>query len=1016
MIRLFFLSLCLIYTMPSCVEVSAAKPEFLSAIPVLMVKTDTASRALQISKLNIDLKVTGNIATTTFDISFYNPADKILEGEFDFPLADGQNICRYALDINGILREGVVVEKATARVAFENIIRKGIDPGLVEKTRGNNFRTRIYPIPARGYKRVVIGIEQTLASVKEGLVYRLPLAADQPMKEFGITAAVYKTSQAPALQGNTLQGFNFEKNIKGWEAKFAATNFTAAHTVEFLIPETEAQVYTETYEGNTYFYGHAAVAGEYRDKPNPASIILLWDISASAGTRNIKKEISLLEAYFDRIKNVSVTLVPFNITMLPNEPFAIKSGDAGPLLRRLQSFSFDGGTQFGAIDLKQFSGEEILLFTDGLSTFGKRDILLSNTPVSVINSSSSTDYSFLKFIAHQTNGHFINLNDTEPMAALENMAKLPYRFVNATYNDGEIAEFFTQTQTQLQNGFSFAGILKKGTASITLNFGYGNKVTSSKTISINSDDDQTDNIKRIWASTKVAHLDLEYEKNKEAITELGKQFSIVTQNTSLLVLDRVEDYVEYEITPPAELQKEYFALLKEKQQMKTDEKKEAYDQALSAMREIKNWYGQSVRLLKRNKLNEQIDYSDMAFSNGRAENVPAPHPNLRRENVTTDSAVSSGSTHTAATPFLSVENEGASKMEDQNKAKESNSEVSLEMAKIAEPPKIEMQKFSPPVIVKDEEVKEDESPAAVSPQIQLSEWASEATYLKELGKVAVSDQPKKYLSLKKDYLKQPSFFVDVARFFYEKSNKTMALQVLSNIAEMKLENPELLRVLANQLIEFGETELAIETFKEVLNIRVEEPQSYRDLALAYIETGKYQLAVDLLYQVVTGTWDERFGGIKSIALNEMNAVISGHAKEVNIAGIDKQFIQSMPMDVRIVIGWSSNDSDIDLWVTDPAKEKCSYENTTTSGGGIISGDVTQGYGPEEFCVRKARNGNYEVDVNLYGDTRQTLGGPITIKAELFTNFGRTNQQRKVINCRVVSDKELIQVGVLHFGM
>ena len=80
-----------------------------------------------------------------------------------------------------------MVEKAKARVAYENTIRQKIDPGLVEKTKGNNFRTRIYPIPAKGYKRVLIGIEQTLVWEKGGLLYRLPLTSEQVIKEFKIT-------------------------------------------------------------------------------------------------------------------------------------------------------------------------------------------------------------------------------------------------------------------------------------------------------------------------------------------------------------------------------------------------------------------------------------------------------------------------------------------------------------------------------------------------------------------------------------------------------------------------------------------------------------------------------------------------------------------------------------------------------------------------------------------------------------------------------------------------------------
>jgi uncharacterized protein YfaP (DUF2135 family) len=124
----------------------------------------------------------------------------------------------------------------------------------------------------------------------------------------------------------------------------------------------------------------------------------------------------------------------------------------------------------------------------------------------------------------------------------------------------------------------------------------------------------------------------------------------------------------------------------------------------------------------------------------------------------------------------------------------------------------------------------------------------------------------------------------------------------------------------------------------------------------------------------------------------------------------------MPVDVRIVISWNTDNSDIDLWVTDPRDEKCSYEHTETEIGGKISQDVTEGYGPEEFRLKKAWKGNYKVEVNLYGDDRQTMGGPIAIKAELFTDFGKPTQKRKTINLRVTTNKEIVTLGSLKFGI
>jgi len=147
----------------------------------------------------------------------------------------------------------------------------------------------------------------------------------------------------------------------------------------------------------------------------------------------------------------------------------------------------------------------------------------------------------------------------------------------------------------------------------------------------------------------------------------------------------------------------------------------------------------------------------------------------------------------------------------------------------------------------------------------------------------------------------------------------------------------------------------------------------------------------------------------------MNAIISAHKEAVNTAGIDSRLIYAMPVDVRIVIAWSSDNTDMDLWVTDPNEEKCDYSHNATVIGGKMSQDVTQGFGPEEFLMRKAINGKYKIEVNLYGNTQQTISGPMAIKADLYTNYGKPNQKKETINFRVKENKEVVELGSLKFG-
>src|SRR5437660_10689837 len=82
--------------------------------------------------------------------------------------------------------------------------------------------------------------------------------------------------------------------------------------------------------------------------------------------------------------------------------------------------------------------------------------------------------------------------------------------------------------------------------------------------------------------------------------------------------------------------------------------------------------------------------------------------------------------------------------------------------------------------------------------------------------------------------------------------------------------------------------------------------------------------------------------------------------------LDHRLIKNLDCDVRIVLTWDADLTDVDLWVTEPSGEKCFYGHNRTVIGGLISRDFTQGYGPEEYCLRRTMPGEYKVQCNYYG--------------------------------------------------
>ena len=54
-----------------------------------ITSTDKITEPIVISDLHISVFVLENFATTTMEIQFYNDNDRVMEGEFNFPLAQG---------------------------------------------------------------------------------------------------------------------------------------------------------------------------------------------------------------------------------------------------------------------------------------------------------------------------------------------------------------------------------------------------------------------------------------------------------------------------------------------------------------------------------------------------------------------------------------------------------------------------------------------------------------------------------------------------------------------------------------------------------------------------------------------------------------------------------------------------------------------------------------------------------------------------------------------------------------
>jgi tetratricopeptide (TPR) repeat protein len=267
-----------------------------------------------------------------------------------------------------------------------------------------------------------------------------------------------------------------------------------------------------------------------------------------------------------------------------------------------------------------------------------------------------------------------------------------------------------------------------------------------------------------------------------------------------------------------------------------------------------------------------------------------------------------------------------------------------------------------------------------------------------------------YLDQKPDHANSSAFYLDAADILLTKGQRELALRVLSNLAEMDLENRAVLRILGYRLLQADAPKLAVPVFEEVLRLAAEEPQSFRDLGLAQAAAGQSQQAIDNLYEVVRRPWDQRFPDIEIVALSELNAIVAASRAPLDVSRIDKRLIGNLPLDLRVVLSWDADNSDMDLYVTDPDGERCDYSNNRTALGGRMSRDFTGGYGPEEFALRRAKPGKYQIHANFFGNRQQVVAGATTLQVKLFTGFGTPQQKEKLITLRLKERSETVFVG------
>jgi len=283
-----------------------------AAIGSLLARLPDGRRApLRLVDQRFDAALIDGVAHVTVRFAFRNDRPEDLEGTFRFALPKAASITRYAVSVDGELREARVVEREAARRYYEQSKRELRDPALLEWSRGSAFTAKVFPIEAGRTKRIEVSYAEELP--ERGGVSRLVLplvsAASEllPPERLTVTCRLVGPEARAAFRSPS----HYVR--AGWDGAVKVVRLEAAglrprndFVLELARPDlplVEARLQAAETPGRP-----AAFALKVRpdlswvgDDADPGPVVFLCDASASQRGTLEEVQLELLEAMADAL-------------------------------------------------------------------------------------------------------------------------------------------------------------------------------------------------------------------------------------------------------------------------------------------------------------------------------------------------------------------------------------------------------------------------------------------------------------------------------------------------------------------------------------------------------------------------------------------------------------------------------------------------------------------------------------------------------------------------------------------
>ncbi len=562
----------------------------------LLKPANAAYQDLEIKSHHVTVSIQDGYAVTQVEQVFHNPNSQDLEALYSFPVPQGAAVGEFTYWINGQAVTGEVVEKQQARQIYDQEKAAGRHTALTEQDDFRTFGSRVYPVQASSDVRIkLVYLQQENIDTGTGR-YVYPLeegGVDEEQNAFWTRNDVVKEDFSFTLELNSsypIDGVRLPAHSQAqvtqldsqkWQVKLGNRSEEAGQHSAKL--DKDILVY---WRHQTGLPGSVdLVTHKDADKKRGAFMLTLTpgdDLQPTSGSRDwifvLDKSGSMDSKYATLVEGVRQGLAKlpsgdrFRVITFNSSATDITSGfqpvtakNVEGAMQTLISQGVDGGTnlyqglKMGLKGLDADRASAVILVTDGVANVGvtekkqflqlleKRDVRLYSFIMG-----NSANRPLLEGMTKVSNGFAANISNSDDimgqlMLATSKMTHEALRNIQVSIKGVKVTGQTPENPASLYRGQQltvFGHYYGQGEATLTLSGSingqrqeYKTRVNFPQTSSLNPE------LERLWAYANIRRMQdkMDYlgeeTDTKQAITDLAVEYGLVTNYTSLLVVE-----------------------------------------------------------------------------------------------------------------------------------------------------------------------------------------------------------------------------------------------------------------------------------------------------------------------------------------------------------------------------------------------------------------------------------------------------------------------------------------------